>query len=232
MKLEINIKQVDFPQDQFIPERTAKTQVVLHHTVSGPGVGGDIGWWKKTADRIATCIIIERDGVAWQCFSSKYWAYHLGVKSKTYADFGLPYRKADRNSIGVELDSWGGLVKHTDGKYYPAKWETGKGFVANTKNSAIPEENIVIYPQKYRGFFAFEKYTDGQIESLRKLLIYWNSFYNIPIDYNEDIWDVTPRALIGDPGVYSHTSFRADKSDCHPQPELIEMLKNLCCGIN
>ena len=39
-------------------------------------------------------------------------------------------------------------------------------------------------------------------------------------DYNK-----SDEAKSGTPGVWSHTSFRPDKSDVHPQPELIQMLK-------
>jgi hypothetical protein len=35
------------------------------------------------------------------------------------------------------------------------------------------------------------------------------------------------KALSGTPGVWTHVSYRADKSDCHPQIELINALKEL-----
>ena len=41
------------------------------------------------------------------------------------------------------------------------------------------------------------------------------------------MWEVSAEALKGKQGVWSHTSFRFDKSDIHPQPEIIEMLKSL-----
>ena len=34
-------------------------------------------------------------------------------------------------------------------------------------------------------------------------------------------------ALTGKPGLWTHVNFRGDKSDCHPQPQLIEMLISL-----
>jgi hypothetical protein len=34
-------------------------------------------------------------------------------------------------------------------------------------------------------------------------------------------------AFYGQPGLWTHTNCRADKTNCHPQPELIEMLKTL-----
>lgn len=219
-KLDVNeIIQVDFPDNQYFRVKTPKNQIVLHHTVSGQGTSGDIAWWRKTTSRIGTAIIIGWDGKIYQCFSSKYWAYHLGVKGKNR-------KKLNQNSIGVEIDSWGGLVKHTNGKYYPAKWSSNeKKFIPNIKAGEV--KNVQLYDNKFRGFYAFEKYTDAQIEAVRKLLIYWNEYYNIPLKYNENMWDYSIDAMNGKSGVWTHVSFRKDKSDCHPQPELIKMLKSL-----
>jgi len=57
--------------------------------------------------------------------------------------------------------------------------------------------------------------------------LFWGQRYNIPLDYNEDVWDVTTRALSGEPGLYTHVSVRYDKSDVYPDPRLIEMWKGL-----
>ena len=53
---ELDLKkliQVDFPDDQYYRSQTNKKQIVLHHTVSGQGVNGDIAWWRSTAAHIA-----------------------------------------------------------------------------------------------------------------------------------------------------------------------------------
>jgi hypothetical protein len=41
------------------------------------------------------------------------------------------------------------------------------------------------------------------------------------------MWDVSKNALSGKPGIYTHVSYRKDKSDCVPQPELITALQSL-----
>lgn len=219
-KLDVHeIIQVDFPDDQYIRVKTPKNQIVLHHTVSGQGTSGDIAWWRQTTNRIGSAIIVGWDGKIYQCFSSKYWAYHLGVKADNS-------KKLNQNSIGIEIDSWGGLVKNTNGKYYPAKWDVNRRrFVPNTRAGEV--KNVQLYDKKFRGFYAYEKYTDEQIEAVRKLLVYWNEHYGIPLTYNEDMWDYSADAMGGKSGVWTHVSYRTDKSDCHPQPELIEMLKSL-----
>jgi N-acetyl-anhydromuramyl-L-alanine amidase AmpD len=211
--------QVDFPDNQYYRKETNKTQVCLHHTVSGVGVNGDISHWLSTPDRIATAMIVGRDGKIYQCFSTKYWAHHLGTKAANN-------QKLNENSIGIEIDSWGGLVKHTDGKYYPALWnKEKKKFTPYLKAGVV--ENVVLYPKGYRGFYAFEKYTDEQIEAVRKLLVFWNEKFGIPLNYNEDMWDLSNKAMSGTPGIWSHVSYRKDKSDCHPDVDLIKMLKSL-----
>ncbi len=218
-KLDLKkIVQVDFPDDQYYKKQTGKKQIVLHHTVSGQGVNGDIAWWRSTAAHVATSMIIGWDGKIYQCFSSKYWAHHLGCKRSN----NVALNKA---SIGIEIDAWGGLVRHNR-MWYPAKWDKElKMHVANT--SVRPIENVQIYPEKFRGFHGFEKYTDEQILAVEKLLIYWKSRYGIPLTYNPTMWEVNNDALNGKAGVWTHVSYRADKSDCHPQPELVSMLKSL-----
>ena len=209
-----SIVQHNFSAREFVKEVHEKKQIVLHHTVSGDSINGDINWWLNDKKRIGTCILIARDGTIHQVFSSKYWAYHLGENGKDHIKMGLPYRRNDMNSIGIEIDSWGGLKKK-DGKWY------------SSANTVIPSEKIQEYPEGFRGYYGFEKYTDEQIESVRQLLVFWNKTYGIPLDYNADMWDLSYDALAGKSGVFTHTSYRSDKSDCHPQPELINMLKSL-----
>jgi N-acetyl-anhydromuramyl-L-alanine amidase AmpD len=229
MALNFNdIKQVQGFEGQFVKEFTPKSQIVLHHTVSGPGVNGDLSWWKQTKSRIATAVVIARDGVIHQCFSTKYWAYHIGCVGPEFRKLSLPYRKCDPNSIGVELDSWGAVIKHQD-KFYPVKWDNGK-HVPWIAAGEVKPENIQLYSKPFRGFYYFEKYTEKQLNALRDLLEYWNQYWNIPLDYNAGMWDINKDALEGKPGVYTHVSYRSDKSDCHPQPELIQMLKSLSNG--
>lgn len=222
-----NIIQVDFPENQYYKQEFHKSQICLHHTVSGPKVDGDISWWLQTPDRIATSIIIGRDGQIYQCFSTKYWGYHLGVRNEDIKAAKIQtYNRLDYTCIGVEIDSWGGLIKHTDDNYYPALWDTKKKkFIPNI--SVQPVENVTEYTKAYRGFTAFETYTEEQIAATRELLIFWNTKWGIPLQYNESMWNLSANALTGTPGIWTHTSFRLDKSDCHPQTELIDMLKGL-----
>jgi len=232
MSILDKIVSVDYPEEQYYKERTEKKQIVLHHTVSYRGVQGDINWWLSDDARVSTHIIIDWKGIPYQCYSTNSaWAHHLGVKVPVFQandiDFIFKTNSNGRQyianneilnqaSIGVELDSLGPLVLKDDGKYYDAYNKEYKDI-----------NNIQIYDKPFRGFKYFEKYTDEQIETTRQLLLFWKDKFNIPLTYNDDMWDISRDALLGKSGVWGHTSYRSDKSDCHPQPELIKMLKEL-----
>jgi hypothetical protein len=225
------IKKVDFPESQYFQTEHGKDQIYIHHTVSGVGVEGDLSWWIQTTDRVATAMIIHHDGTPYQCFSSKFWAHHLGVTGKFLKDKGFPDWETrnvtlNQRSIGIEIDSMGGLTEH-NGKWYMSKWDADEKKNVPNLRVHVKEENVQFYPQGFKGFEAFEKYTNAAIETVAGLLILWCRGYGIPATYNQDMWDISNRALQGQKGIWNHTSVRADKSDCHPDPRLIKMLKEL-----
>lgn len=221
--------QVDFPETQYYKQEFQKNQIVLHHTASGRGTDGDFRHWLTTPERVATCVVVSEDGKIHQCFSSKYWGHHLGCTLDIFTRNKIPYvyrintkgvkyvannEILNQQCIAIEIDSWGGLT-NKDGK-----WVSYTGAV-------VPDDQVIKYEKPFRGYSAFQKYTDAQIDSVVMLLKYWGEIYGIPLEYNDDIWDVNTRALRGDKGVFVHDSYRYDKSDCHPQPNLIEALKSL-----
>lgn len=233
------IVAVDFPNDKYYPIEYPKKIIVLHHTVSGPGVRGDIQHWISLADRIATCVIIDGNGIANQCFSSKYWAHHLGVKStylkdQGFTDWSTRNVELNRSSIAIEIDNWGGLIL---GDGTQKQFGTKADGTPNLVNTIIGKYyaaygnpvdcEVVHYPEGFRGYNYYEKYSDAQIKTVGELLLLWHIKYGIPLDYNNDMWAINKKALGGATGVWTHDSYRTDKSDCHPQKELIEMLKTL-----
>ncbi len=213
-----DIEQHDFPEDQYYKKITKKHQVVLHHTVSGQGVRGDLNHWLSTTARVATCVIIGQDGVIHQCFSTKYWGHHIGIKSYQLQNEGFTgseNRDLNKYSVGVELDSYGGLIKKD-------------GVWRNVYGGVIKDDMVYMCDEPYRGYEAFEKYTEKQIVATMSFLIYLNKTYNIPLDYKGDeMFGVDKRALGGEKGIWTHASFRSDKSDCYPDPQLKKYLKML-----
>ena len=214
---EILDKIIQIPFGNYVKHPTKKTQVVLHHTVSGGSAKAVAKFWATKKGPIGTCIVIDKKGIAHQLFSSRYWAGHVGGRktmTPEFMKFNLPYRSTSRSSIGVELIAWGGL-KEVDGKLYNYYGKEHKG-----KDPYFIEAG-------YKGYNYFDRYTKEQIETLKGLLLYWNYVYKIPLDYNEDMWNVNEAALSNVKGIYSHTSFRSDKSDLYPDEDLINMLKSL-----
>ena len=208
----MNIKQVEFTN--YKNEVTPKSQIYLHHTAGGPSADNVFKFWQADATPVATCVAISQNGQIVQGFPSSKWAYHLGLTNQMFANNKLPYINLDRISIGVELCAWGPLTKKGD-KFY------------NYVNGEVPQNEVAVLGEPFRGSIYYHKYTPGQIESLRQLLLLWHEKYNIPIKYNPAMWSVSKDALAGKTGLYAHVSVRADKSDVFPQSELIEMLLSL-----
>lgn len=207
-ELELSkIEQFDLGDENYYKEETPKKQIVLHHTVSGPLAKNIIIGWQQTPERVATALVVGGSGNIVQAFSSKYWAHHLGLKLSNNTAL-------NKGSIGIEICNWGGLTFN------------GTNYL-NAYNKVVSGDSIMSYPKGFRGFKFFQKYNDSQIEATRQLLVFLCNRYQIPKTYNADMWDISQNALAGKPGIYTHVSYRADKSDCHPQPELIAMLKNL-----
>lgn len=206
------IKQVAF--DNYCNEDVNKKQIYLHHTAGGPKGEDVFRFWQSDKVQVATCVAISKDGTIVQGFSSSKWAYHLGLKKGVFSDNELPYINLDKISIGIEICNYGPIIfKH--GKF------------VNYVNSVIPDNQVVKLEKPFKGYQYWHNYTDEQIESVVSLLKLWNQKYDIPIDYKDDIWNVTERALSGEMGVFTHNSVRKDKADVYPHPKLIERLKSL-----
>lgn len=214
------IKWYPLPDDEYHKEEFPKSQIVFHHTASGGTSKSDIDYWnsKASAGAIATAFCIDRDGTIWQCFSSKYYAAHLGTPTVTFKKFEVNNNvdSLHKHSIGIELDSWGYLIKKGDKFYSSYGWEE------------VKPENVVTYPDGFRGQKYYEKYYPAQLNALKDLTEYLCSTYKINKQYNPDMWNVSKNALAGNNGIYTHVSYReTEKWDCHPSSELIEMIKNL-----
>lgn len=210
----MNLLQVNFPTSQYFSEEVPKKQIYLHHTAGSDNAIGTFNYWASNAERIATCVVIQNNGRIVQGFSSKYWAYHLGVKRIVFDTYGLNYLNLDKLSIGIEICNWGQLSQ-SNGRFY--------NYVGGEVNCS----EVIELSQPYKGWKFFHNYSDAQIDSVRELLLLWNQRYGIPLTYNEDIWQVNTRALKGEPGVFTHNSVRKDKVDIYPHPKMIQMLKSL-----
>lgn len=212
------------PEDQYINEKVEKDQVFVHHTASSANPFGVMEYWAGTSERVSTAFIIAgkpgkstkwKDGDIIQCFSSAKWSWHLGLKASHLVKGGRSSRDMNAKSIGIEICNWGQLTLK-NGKYY------------SYAGTVVPETEIVTYPIAYKGYKHYHKYTDAQLENTRQLIRYLCNTYDIPSEFKGmEMFNIDRRCLMGEPGIWTHTSCRPDKFDCHPQPEMIQMLESI-----
>lgn len=212
----LEFRKVLLSEDQYYKEEKKKSIIVLHHTAGGPNPHNIIHGWQYTPERVGTSYIISgrldgtksyKEGEIFQAFDDKYWAHHIGLKAanNTYLN---------QISIGIEIANWGQLLLR-DGKYW------------NYLNKEVPATQVIKLDTPFKTYQYYHKYSELQIESTRKLLIELCAKYNIPNHYNENMFDVNERALVGGNGIYAHVSYRPDKFDISPQPLIMGMLKGL-----
>ena len=215
MELDIEkIVQSRLSDDQYFQDIHKKKQIYVHHTAGGGNAVAVAKYFQQKEGRVATAFVIGDKGAIVQLFSSKHWAYHLGLKPEVFAENGVDYRSLDKISIGIEICNYGPLTKR-NGYYY------------NYVGGKVDYTQVTILSKKYKGHMYWQKYTDEQIESTRQLLVYLCDTYGISKEYNESIFDIDKRALNSENGIFTHNSVRHDKSDIYPCPRMIEMLKNL-----
>jgi len=222
--------------EEYIKEEVKKDTIWLHHTAGGSRPDWTIGGWEKdfmkdkkgnpVLDKkgnpiplkVATHYVIGRkssstgdelwDGKILKAFDDRYWAYHLGIN-------GAKSQDLNSKSVAIEVCNYGPLTLGKDGRFY------------NYVNKPVMGSEVV--EVNFRGYQYWEKYTDNQIESLRRLIIYVKSRWNIEIQsgiYNETWFDYNA-AWFTNGGLRSHTQVRTDEYDIFPQKEMMQMLNSL-----
>lgn len=208
------IVQKRLSKGQFFEETSDKTQIYLHHTAGNGNAEGVARFWNSNDSRIATAFVVGENGTVVQCFSSKHWAWHLGIDSQDFATRGLPYKNLNKLSVGIEVCNWG-MLKEKNGKFY------------NYVGGEINPSYVTTLETPYKGYKHWYKYTDAQIEATRQLVVYLCETYEIPKTYRKEIWSLDNEAFKGTKGIYTHNSVRKDKADIYPCPRMIKMLENL-----
>ena len=126
------IIQMHFSTNDYCREMFPKKQIYLHHTAGNASAINTAKYWQNNNSKVATSFVIagnvkstkEKDGDIIQCFSSKYWAYHLGLNSDTFRSMNIPYQKLDTISIGIEICNWGQLTRNVDGSFELCEFES------------------------------------------------------------------------------------------------------------
>ncbi len=217
MGLSLDIQKIvqkRLSKGQFFEEASDKTQIYLHHTAGNGNAEGVSRYWNSNDSQIATAFVVGENGTIVQCFSSKHWAWHLGIDSQDFATRGLPYKNLNKLSVGIEVCNWG-MLKEKNGKFY------------NYVGGEINPSYVTTLETPYKGYKHWYKYTDAQIEATRQLVVYLCETYDIPKAYRKEIWSLDNEAFKGTKGIYTHNSVRKDKADIYPCPRMIKMLQSL-----
>jgi hypothetical protein len=216
------------PKDEYCDAKTPKRYLFLHHTAGNNNPYRTIDIWNEDKrGRIATEFVIgglglngdsKYDGEVVQAFPEGYWAYHLGEVN----------RQMHFTSVGIELCNFGFLIEK-------------KGVFYTEYGQRVDLKYVCDLGYKFRGHRYFHDYTDKQIESCRRLILFLKERDQFMIDkgLKDYLNRMEPKEAFGYfkeaaqgkvQGILSHTNViteRGGKFDVYPHPKLIEMIKSL-----
>ena len=151
------------------------------------------------------------DGEIVQAFPEGGYGWHLGKNGSQHMH---------THSVGIEVCNFGYVV---NGKTY-----------AGTR---VDDSQIVTLNKPFRGHKTWHRYSDAQIEELRKWILWIGERDSIDVrkglpewikqrgadafEFNEDAYYGRVKGLL------THTNTRKDKTDMFPQQELLDMLLSL-----
>ena len=216
------IEQYFLPKGEYLQGPTNKEYLFLHHTAGWHNPYKTIDHWgRDSRGAVATEFVLggpsvkgddeSYDGTLLQAFPEGGYGWHLGKNGSQHMH---------THSVGIEVCNFGYVV---NGKTYAG--------------SSVEESQIVTLPQSFRGHKTWHRYSDKQIEVLRKWILWIAERDNIDVRAGlvEEIkkkgaagFEFNEAAYYGKTkGMWTHTNTRKDKVDMFPQPELLDMLVSL-----
>jgi len=210
------------PHGEYKSGPTNKEYVFLHHTAGWHNPYNCIDQWgRDNRGAVATEFVLggpsvkgndtKYDGVMVQAFPQGGYGWHLGKNGSQHMH---------THSVGIEVCNFGYVV---NGKTY-----------AGTR---VDDSQIVTLDKPFRGHKTWHRYSDAQIEELRKWILWIGERDSIDVrkglpewikqrgadafEFNEDAYYGRVKGLL------THTNTRKDKTDMFPQQELLDMLLSL-----
>jgi hypothetical protein len=224
--LEYYEYHITTPGKTYFTEKNKKQWIVLHHTAGSENPfrvantfnsrSIDEGYPISTEFSMGGVSLkgeSSYDGVLVQCHPDGYWAYHSSSG------------RLDRTSVGIEVCNYG-YLREINGKLY----------TASKSNPRVMDPAYAIrLSQPFRKRQYYHNYTERQIISLKKFLLYIANRDNI--DLRAGLRGLIQSkgafgafdTIVGGPkvGIWSHTNTTLGKSDMYPHPMLIDMLMSL-----
>lgn len=200
-----------------------KEFLFIHHTAGWHNPFRTIDHWGRD-DRgaVATEFVLggqsikgndnQYDGEVVQAFPEGGFGWHLGKNGSQHMHV---------HSVGIEVNNFG----------YLKNGRTYAGQLAD-------DSQVVELNESFRGYKEWHRYSNKQIENLKKLILHIADRDNIDVrqglpavikkygvakgfDFNEDAYYGKIK------GLWTHTNTRKDKFDMFPQQELVDMLLSL-----
>lgn len=208
----MNISKINVPNSH-IHQSVTKTQICLSATGS---LQTAFSWANEKGNHDAPSYVIDRDGSVHRIYPSNRWANVLGNEL------------LDRRTIHIALCNVGPLRRNpADGLFYPVTLDAHRMPIADTAKPSVHYFYEFCTRHPHHGFQYYEYITPAQISSLRTLLQHLISLHHIPYLFDTLTGSHTPNFAKGRPGIYLACGYDTHRSDLHPQPELINLLKSL-----
>ena len=185
---------------------TMKKQIIISVTGSVWDVAEEREWKKNMDDsavRILPHVMIGREGEVWPVMATE--------EPTSWLTGG---ETMDTERVHVALCNAGPLVRRGDAFYT----HTGEAV-------RLPYEFCSQSP--YRGHRYYELLTPKQLLSTERLLNRLIKTLGIRYRYDAMLGEVCPRCLGGDEGVWLASGLMKQRTDPHPQTELIKMMRRL-----
>ena len=209
------------PPTEYFRGPVPKNWIIWHHTAGWDNPFAVIDMWANDRRaKVGTEYVIggmhplrqtfKYDGQIVQAFPEGGYAWHTGT--------GM--NELHIQSVGIELCNIGPIIN-------------GKTYVG----TPVVAEQVCTLSKPFRGATQYQKYSDRQLQSLKTLTLHLANKYNIDLHEGLYKW-VKEKGAAGfdmvnqnyankNKGLYSHTNLTLGKSDCFPQPELIDLLLSL-----
>jgi hypothetical protein len=218
----LDVVEFFMPSDEYLKGPIKPEWLFLHHTAGWHNPYNTIkAWDSDKLGQIATEFVLggpsckgdddQYDGELVQAFPHGNWGYHLGKNGS---------QTMHKNSIGIEVCNFGYVV---DGKTYAG--------------AKVVESQIVKLSKPFRGHSLWHRYSDKQIEVLKKWILWMSERDGIDVraglpalikKNGADAFEFNEDAFYGKvKGLWTHTNTRKDKVDMFPQQELMDMLVSL-----
>lgn len=219
---DLEVVEYFMPKDEYLKGPIKPEWLFLHHTAGWHNPYNTVkAWDADKIGQIATEFVLggpsckgddnTYDGVLVQAFPKGNWAYHLGKNGS---------QTMHKNSVGIEVCNFGYVV---NGKTYAG--------------ATVAQSQIVELAQPFRGHKLWHRYSDKQIDVLKKWILWIAERDGIDVraglpalikkhgaaafEFNEDAYYGKVK------GLWTHTNTRKDKVDMFPQQELMDMLTSL-----